>query len=102
MSNKHGQVSWDDDNGGNKSEGRVSNKDLFLRLEDGNNVIRIVTPPFQYLTHKGVKKVGDPGFGRKVSCSMVHGSCVLCEAGLRASPRFFLGVLHRKSNTYKV
>ena len=98
-------MSWDDDIGaGNKSEKKGSNKDLFLRLEEGNNVIRIISPMFQYLTHSGIKKDDDKGFGRKVGCSRTEGQdkCPLCDLGFRASPRFFLGVINRKKNTYQV
>jgi hypothetical protein len=60
-----------------------------------------VTAPFQYLVHK-YKKDGDPGFGQKVGCSALHGSCQLCALGDKAKPRWFYGVISRKTGTYKV
>lgn len=98
----HGEISWDADVYGGQEKKQTNNKDLWLRLEDGSNVIRLVTQPFQYLVHKGIKKKGDKGFGQKVKCSKVHGSCPLCEMGLKAGPRWFLGVIDRKSNSYRV
>lgn len=99
-----GEVDWNSDlgfNGGN-TEKKTANKDLWLRLEEGSNVVRLVTQPHQYITHKSVKKVGDKGFGQKVGCSTVHGSCPLCEKGLKAGPRWLLGVIDRKTNTFKI
>lgn len=102
MQNKHGPISWDDNtNLGGKGK-KDTNKELFLRLKDGPNVIRLVTTPYQYYTHKGVKKDDEKGFGRKVPCSQVHGSCPLCDMGLDPSPRYFLGVIDRAENKYKV
>lgn len=78
-----GEISWNDDVfSGEKKQ--TNSKDLFLRLKEGTNEMRIVTQPFQYLVHK-YKKEGDAGFGQKVSCSMIHGSCPLCALGDKAS-----------------
>jgi len=95
-----GEVSWNDDVFSG-SEKKVNNKDLFLRLDEGDNELRLVTQPFQYLVHK-YKKEGDAGFGQKVSCSMIHGSCPLCAAEDKAKPRWLLGVISRKTGTYKI
>ena len=96
--NTFGEVSWQDDS---FSGEKKNNKDLWLRLDEGSNELRLVTQPFQYLVHK-YKKEGDPGFGQKVSCSMVHGSCALCAANDKPKPRWLLGVISRKTGTYKI
>lgn len=97
-----GEISWNDDVfGGNEGKKNTNAKDLFLRLEEGSNEMRLVTQPFQYLVHK-YKKEGDPGFGQKVSCSQIHGSCPLCATGDKAKPRWLLGVISRKTGTYKI
>lgn len=97
-----GEVSWNDDVfGGNEGKKGPNAKDLFLRLEEGSNEMRLITQPFQYLVHK-YKKEGDSGFGQKVSCSAIHGSCPLCTAGDKAKPRWLLGVISRKTGTYKI
>lgn len=97
-----GEVSWNDDVFGGSEKKFVNNKDLFLRLDEGSNELRLITQPFQYLVHK-YKKEGEAGFGHKVSCSAVHGSCPLCELGQdKAKPRWLLGVISRKTNTYKI
>lgn len=102
MSNStFGEVNWTDDFGGPEKK-IVNNKDTWLRLDAGNNVVRLVTAPHQYLVHKGVKAEGEKGFGQKVSCSAVHGSCPLCDQGHKAGPRWLLGVIDRKTSTYKI
>ncbi len=99
MTNTFGEVSWNDDVYAGSE--KKNSKDLFLRLDEGSNEMRLVTQPFQYLVHK-YKKEGDPGYGQKVSCSAVHGSCPLCAIGDKAKPRWLLGVISRKTGTYKI
>jgi hypothetical protein len=96
-----GEVSWNDDvfNGSEKKS--ANNKDLWMRLEEGSNEMRLVTQPFQYLVHKYKKDENDK-FGQKVSCSAIHGSCPLCDQGDKAKPRWLLGVISRKSGTFKI
>jgi hypothetical protein len=96
-----GEVSWTDDVFGGDNKKTTNSKDLFLRLDEGPNEMRLVTQPFQYLVHK-YKKDGDTGFGQKVQCSAIHGSCPLCATGDKAKPRWLLGVISRKTNSYKI
>ena len=109
---KSGAVGWNEDFGGDKK--KKDYKDYFLKLQDGENNLRFVTEPFQYIAHK-VKK--DPtnkkDFGRKIGCSQVHGSCPLCDEAAaiedkalrgqaEAKAYFYVGVIDLKSGTYKV
>jgi hypothetical protein len=96
-----GEVSWTDDVFGGDGKKNTNSKDLFLRLDEGPNEMRLITQPFQYLVHK-YKKDDDTGFGQKVQCSAIHGSCPLCAMGDKAKPRWLLGVISRKTNTYKI
>jgi len=96
-----GEVSWNDDVYGGSEKKNTNSKDLFLRLDEGSNEMRLITQPFQYLVHK-YKKEGDSGFGQKVSCSAVHGSCPLCATGDKAKPRWLLGVISRKTQSFKI
>lgn len=97
-----GEVSWNDDVfGGADGKKNTNSKDLFLRLDEGSNEMRLVTQPHQQLVHK-YKKEGDSGFGQKISCSAVHGNCPLCAMGDKAKPRWLLGVISRKTGTYKI
>jgi len=100
----NGEVSWDDES--EPTSGRQPNsKDLWLRLDSGSNVVRLVTNAFQYIVHKGVKKADDlKGFGQKVNCSNPDGkgSCPACDLGLKAGQRWFIGVIEIKTNQYKI
>lgn len=96
-----GEVSWNDDVFGGENKKTTNSKDLFLRLDEGANEVRLLTQPFQYFVHK-YKKEGDNGFGQKVQCSSIHGSCPLCAMGDKAKPRWLLGVISRKTNSYKI
>lgn len=100
-----GEISYNDDvfAGGDGGKKRENNKDLWLRLSEGENEVRLVTAPFQYLVHKYKKDPTNPkDFGQKINCSQLHGSCPLCEANDKAKPRWFYGVIDRKTGTYKV
>lgn len=99
MNTTFGEITWDEDVFPGSE--RKNSKDLFLRLDEGSNEMRLVTQPFQYLVHK-YKKEGDPGYGQKVSCSAIHGSCPLCAMGDKAKPRWLIGVISRKTGTYKL
>ena len=96
-----GEVNWGDPD---TQDGKkfANNKDLFLRLDEGSNEVRLLTQPFQYLVHM-FKKEGDTvGFGQKILCSALNGSCPLCALGDEAKPRWLLGVISRKTGTYKI
>jgi hypothetical protein len=96
----HGEVSWDENVGGGGGK-FTSSKDLFMRLKNGSNEVRIITNPQQYMVHK-YKPEGAQGFGNKVMCSAFHGSCPLCKEGDKAKPRWYVGVIDLTSHTYKI
>jgi len=96
-----GEVAWgsESDNAGKKT----NTKDLFLRLVPGDNEVRVVTQAYQYNMHK-YKAEGDKGFGRKVVCSATKDNpeCPLCLAGDKAKRKWYVGVIDRKTNSYKI
>jgi len=97
-----GATSWDTEpsNGGQNRKG----SDTFLKLESGDNVMRIVTKPHEYLVHD-FKPIKDaPGYGTKLKSSMYHGADPLCEApwNLKPKQRWYLGVIDRKTQSYKI
>lgn len=97
-----GEINWTDDVFGGDGKKNTNSKDLFLRLDEGSNELRLITQPFQYLVHKYKKDDDAAGFGQKVQCSAIHGSCPLCAMGDKAKPRWLLGVISRKTNSYKI
>lgn len=106
MVNKYGVTTWDEaDHGSNRRGNKQNNsKDVFLKLQEGPNVVRILTKPYQFVVHKGWKpSPNDPGFGWRVMCSKFNSeSCTLCDAGLKTQTRWYVGVIDRRTQSYKV
>lgn len=96
-----GATSWDSVELKSAHGGAKSNKEIWLRLDSGSNVVRCVTKPHQYLVH-AFKDEGDSGFGAKIMCSSFHKSCPLCEEGNKPKRRWLVGVIDRKTQTYKI
>lgn len=103
---KYGEISWEDDYSNSNGEKRTNSnvKDSWLKLQEGSNVVRLITKPHQYIVHKGVKKKGDKGYGQKVNCANPDGkgSCAVCDLGYQAGQRWFLGVIDRKTGQYNI
>ena len=61
MVNKYGMTTWND---ADTKSGYKNQKDIFLKLDSGANVVRIMTKPFQHIGHKDYKPFPeDAGFG---------------------------------------
>ena len=103
MSNqKFGTTTWDEETGNKRGQQGDKKRDVFMRLGDGSNPVRVITKPHLYLSHK-YKEEGDAGYGDKIMCSApLHKSCPLCDRKDRAKKRWFVGVIDRKTNTYKI
>lgn len=96
-----GLVAWEEVEfirGGNDSN---RTRDEFIRLQNGSNVVRLITKPYQYIVHKW-KEPNDKGYGDKVLCSMFNGSCPLCEKGDKPRQRWYIGLIDRKTQSYKL
>lgn len=94
-------------------------ENVFLKLKDGDNKVRLLTKPSQFWQHK-YKPPGDKGFGYRVSCSKAGnagGSCPLCDIVAKemrdkvdpknrmvtkAQKRWLVGVIDRDSASYKI
>lgn len=93
-----------DDNGYNAFQ-------LFLKLEMGSNVVRIISKPHQYQCHADKVKKGNPSYGQKLWCLQKHnGMCKICEGYLYNFPdyneeaatyRWIVAVIDRKTNSVK-
>ena len=95
---QYGETSWDA-----SGQGEGGGKVEFIRLSQGEHKFRIVTNPFKYPVHRGIKAEGQDGFGRKVNCSKTDTqSCPLCSAGLQVKTQYMFGVIDRSTGTFKV
>lgn len=109
---KFGLVSYDDvefATPGQNSGGGNTGKDSWMRFNQGENEVRLLTDPFQYTMHR-YKAPGDRGIGERVLCSAYHGSCPLCdlrdsETGKQLNPpkeRWYVYVIDRNTGTEKI
>lgn len=97
---KYGATSWDDVE---ISVNRNANKkDVFLSLENGANIVRILTKPYEFLVHQYKTNPKDPGFGQKVMSSIHHGSDPLVDRGMRPKRKWLVGVIDRKTSSYRI
>lgn len=70
----------------------VGNND-FMKIEEGDNIVRIVSSPYQFYSH-WVDDVS--GQNRKVRCALKD--CPACGMGNEAKPHWFVAVLNRKTD----
>lgn len=96
---KSGEVSWTDTVF--DASKKTSGKDTWLRLSPGSNVVRLLTLPHQYHQHKHMVD-GGKKYGYRINCSGSNGACPVCEKGDKPKRRWFLGVIDRKTNQYKI
>lgn len=75
----------------------VSGSNDFMRLNEGDNKVRIVTNPYQFVVH-WVKD--QSGQNRKIRCAIKN--CPLCRQGAETQTRWFIGVLDYKSGLPKI
>lgn len=98
MSNvKNGQVGWTEVGlDGSKA------KNDYLRLNPGSNLVRLISLPHQYHQHR-YEPEGGKKYGYRINCSRseTEKSCPLCDMNNKAKRRWFLGVIDRKTGTYK-
>jgi hypothetical protein len=88
---KYGQLSsWDE---GSVSTGQ---KD-FMSLVEGDNTVRVITNPYQFVVHW----VDDAtGTKRKIRCAIEK--CPLCKSGNKAQSRWYIGVIERKTGQAQI
>lgn len=96
----YGLTDWDSVNF--KGNNKKSSKDLYLKLAQGNNIVRILTKPASYLVHFYKAHEDDPGFGTRILSSQYHGADPLVEKGLKPKTRWLFGVIDRTTGTYKL
>jgi hypothetical protein len=87
---KYGQLaSWDD--------GDVSGPNDFMNLVEGNNNVRVVTNPYQFIVHWTKDTSGS---NRKIRCAIDN--CPLCRSGVKSQTRWYVGVIERVNGQVKL
>jgi len=99
--NNYGLKDWDDVDVKQTNQNQ-NRRDLYMRLQHGSNVLRIITKPHEYLVHRYKTNENDPGFGERVMSSVYHGRDPLVDKGMKPKRRWLVGVLDRKTSSYKI
>lgn len=99
--NRFGATSWDEVE---VKQAKKPTRDQFMRLENGSNVVRVITQPHEYLVHRVKLDPSDPGFGERIMSSQYHGRDPLMEPPYSSKPkrRWYVGVIDRKTQSYKI
>ncbi|MCZ2224499.1 MAG: hypothetical protein LC122_12820 [Chitinophagales bacterium] len=103
MTYSFGEVSWDSELEVGKKT--ANTKDLYLKLEPGDNEVRIITPAYQYVMHRYKANEDDKGYGVRINCSATKengGDCPLCKQGDKVKVRWLVGVINRKTGKYQI
>jgi hypothetical protein len=69
----------------------------FMNLEEGSNVVRVVTSPYQFYVAWTQDASGQ---NRKIRSAVEN--CPLAKRGDKIQPRWYIGVLDRRSNQPKI
>lgn len=108
MAQSFGMSSWDDELE-QDAERQAKKESKYLRLENGSNIVRILTKPARFWQHRYKVNPTDKGWGDRVNCSKYHGRCPVCEetnpkTGKKYMPseRWLAGAIDRKTQSYKV
>jgi hypothetical protein len=87
---KYGELaSWDDAD--------VAGSNYFMDLVEGDNQVRVLTKPYQFVVHWTKDQSGK---SRKIRCAI--NNCPLCRQGIDTQTRWYIGVLDRKSAGPKI
>ncbi len=96
---KYGETSWDEPVRTGSKGSKSYDKEKFITLEEGINVIRIVTNPFKYYVHKVTFEGDDNAYGRNIRCAVDN--CPLCAQGLATKEKWVVGAINRKNGEAK-
>ena len=108
---KFGAVDWDSVKFGKGQFADNENKTEFMRLKNGDNTIRLLTKPYQYLVWLGWKPTEEVPehvknkFGERVMSSIFHGEDPLMQEpwNLKFPQRRWLaGCIDRATGSYKI
>ena len=88
---KIGKVSWEE------ADVQQKSSDFAQMKDEGDYDFRIFTSPYQFYSHWTKDATGKD---KKVHCAV--DDCPVCERGEKASARWFIGVINRKTNKCEI
>jgi len=95
-----GLTSWDEVNQTTKPQQKDDSVKIpFLRLSEGNNIVRVITAPAKYWQIKFLD--GKSKFGKRVNCAfpgVSRDECPTVQAGYKPKKRYLVGVIDRSED----
>jgi len=71
----------------------------YLKFLPGSNVVRILTNPYQYLSHSEFCVWGKKSFEQRLKCPLpITLDCPLCHKEYRPKPRWIIPVVSRRDD----
>jgi hypothetical protein len=99
---KFGTTDWNEETSNGKKERNNDNKLQYMKFVNGSNIVRIITNPKTYITHK-YKQEEDSGYGDWVKCSKpLYDSCPLCDLNDAPKQRWLVGAIDRASGQFRI
>ena len=102
MTQKFGLTSWDDLDISTPKRAKTGSSDKFLKLQQGSNQVRILTSPAPYSVHRYKPDEKSPSLGKRILSCSPNEPDPLMEKGINPSQRCYLGVIDRKTGSYKI
>jgi len=104
---KFGFTDWSDDTGPKGGRAQNTNTDnaeriQFARLEEGNNIFRIITKPARFQMVRFKAAPDEKGFGRRLNVSVPTASDPAVKAGFKPKSRWLAGAIDRRDNQVKI
>ena len=102
---KFGLSTWDDE--GNKFTKRNDKqfdgpKIPFLKLKEGNNVLRLITAPYKYFSIDFKLDPEQKNYGTRVKCSDPIEDCLTKQTGYKQKAKYYVGVIDRSDSSIKI
>lgn len=69
----------------------------FMKLEEGKNIVRVITNPYQFMV---AWVTDESGANKKIKSAIKN--CPLVKLGHKIQKRWYIGVIERKTNSAKI
>jgi len=101
MTVQYGLTNWDEVElkRPNQNAGRT---DLYMKLGNGDNVIRIITKPHEFTVYKYKTNKDDPGYGVRILAPLGSDRDPLKDKGFKSQKRWLVGIIDRKTQAFKI
>jgi hypothetical protein len=96
----YGVTNWDDVE--IKKPNPNARKDLYMKLINGENKVRIITKPHEFTVYKYKTNKEDPGYGQRILAPIGADRDPLKDRGFKSQKRWLVGIIDRRTQSYKI